>query len=236
MSVKSLIKLIGCLLITVVVYGFANHRSALRKIKSINVSFTNDKVLFISDSNVNKLLIQNQDSITSVSLEKLDLNKSELRLVDNPMIRNAEVSISLDGQLQAVVEQRQPIARIMGQQQYIDSDNSLMPLSVEHSSHVPLVYGFDTKYQQELYDLLQYINKDNWLHEAITQLIINEKGEVNVKVRAYSYTILLGKMKDLDHKWMNYKAFIAKMKKDKRLKNVKTIDLRYHNQVISVKK
>lgn len=237
MSINSIIKMIGCTLMVVAAYGFANYRFNQRSVKHVKVLFTEDKALFISENNVNKLLIQNYDSIHNVPIEHLDLNRSEVDLIDNPMIRHAEVSVSLNGEILASIEQRKPIARLMGiQQQYLDSDNQLMPLSNEHTAFVPLVFGFTDRYQDELYTLIDFINEDEYLQPAVTQLKLNSDGEVSFNVRAYDYNVKLGKVEQLHHKMTNYKAFIAKMKKDQKLSHVKTIDLRYKNQVISIKK
>ncbi len=237
MSIKSLLKIVGCVLVTASMYGFANYRFNQRTVKDVTISFTEDKALFISESNVNKLLIQNYDSVHKVAIEKLDLNKGELDLVNNPMIRHAEVSVSLEGELLAIIEQRQPIARLMGSdQQYLDTDNQLMPLSKEHTAFVPLVYGFKKAYQDQLFELINFINKDEFLQPAVTQLILDRSGEIRFKVRVHDYEVKLGTVELLDQKMTNYKAFIAKMKKDQRLTQVKTIDLRYKNQVISIKK
>lgn len=218
-------------------YAFAGHRFEKRKVKDVTISFTDDSALFISEKNVNKLLIQNIDSIQSVAVENLDLNKGELRIVENAMVRAAEVSVSLDGKVNIVVEQRLPIARLMlPSQMYLDQDNELMPLSREHTAFVPLVYGYKESLKESLYKLVNFINDDQFLKPAVTQVSFDTKGEVTLLMRAHDYEVLLGTVEDLDHKAMNYKGFIAKMEKDNRLNQVKTIDLRYKNQVVTIKK
>jgi len=237
MSLKSVIKMVGCVLVVASVYGFANYRFSQRKVKEVKVLFTDDKALFIGEKNVNKLLIQNYDSVNNLTIEKLDLNRGELDLVNNPMISNAEVSVSLDGEILAVIDQRQPIARLVGSDhQYLDADNELMPLSMEHTAFVPLVYGFKNTYQNQVFKLINYINDDAFLQPAVTQLKLDNNGNVSFKVRVHDYDVKLGTVEQLDQKMTNYKAFIAKMNKDQRLDQVKTIDLRYNNQVISIKK
>ncbi len=218
-------------------YAFAAHRFEKRKVKDVTISFANDNALFISEKNVNKLLIQNVDSIQSVAVENLDLNKGELRIVENAMVRGAEISVSLDGSVKVVVEQRSPIARLMSpSQMYLDVDNELMPLSQEHTAFVPLVFGYKDSLKNSLFKLVNFINEDEFLKPAVTQISFDKKGEVSLEIRAHDYEVLWGEVDDLDHKAMNYKGFIAKMEKDNRLNQVKTIDLRYKNQVVSIKK
>lgn len=237
MKIKELLKYGFCMVLIFSAYAFAGHRFEKRQINDVTISFTDSKALFISEKNVNKLLIQNVDSIQSVAVENLDLNTSEMRLIDNAMVRGAEVSVSLDGRVDVLVEQRLPIARlILPIQVYLDTDNELMPLSQEHTAFVPLVYGYKESLKESLYKLVTFINKDDFLRPAVTQISFNKKEEVTLEMRAHDYEVLLGKVEELELKAMNYKAFIAKMEKDKRLNQVKTIDLRYKNQVVSIKK
>lgn len=237
MNTKSLLKVILCIVLIFSAYAFASHRFEKRKIKDITISYTDSNALFISEKNVNKLLIQNTDSIQSIAVENLDLNECELRIIENAMVRDAVVSVSLDGQVDVLVEQRMPIARIISSEKmYLDTDNELMPLSQEHTAFVPLVYGYKESLKNSLFTLVNFINNDPFLKPAVTQISFDKKGVVTLEIRAHDYEVLWGEVKDLEHKAMNYKAFIAKMEKDNRLNQVKTIDLRYKNQVVSIKK
>lgn len=218
-------------------YGFASKRHASRTVKNVKVSFVEYYEPIISEKIVNKLLIQNTSNIQNTPLEKLDLNESELRLIKNPMVRHAEVSLSLDGTLQAVVEPRKAVARIVGTPDfYLDADNTFMKLSQEHTVLVPLVYGFKKSYKDPLFKLIKTINNDAFLKAAVTQIVFDASGAINMQVRVYEYDILLGDVENLAHKLSNYKAFVAKTIKDQNLDNIKTIDLRYKNQVVVVKK
>lgn len=218
-------------------YAFASHRFEKRKIKDVSISFTDSKALFISEKNVNKLLILKTDSIASITVENLDLNTGELRIIDNAMVRGAEVSVSLDGRVNVLVEQRSPIARLMlPTQVYLDRDNAVMPLSQEYTAFVPLVYGYKESLKESLFELLTFINNDDFLKPSVTQVTFDKYKNVALEIRAHDYEVLLGQVEKLEQKAINYKAFIAKMEKDKRLNQVKTIDLRYDNQVVSIKK
>ena len=128
MKIKSLLKYSFCIVLVCSAYVFASHRFEKRTVKDVTVSFTDSKSLFITEKNVNKLLIQNMDSVQSIAIEKLDLKEGELRLVENAMVRDADVSVSLDGKVDVVVEQRKPIARLIlpSSQMYLDIDLSLI--------------------------------------------------------------------------------------------------------------
>ncbi len=219
------------------IYAFASHRFETRMVSKIDIKFLGKADPLISESNVNKLLIQKSDTTSRLYLEKLALNESELRLVNNAMIRNAEVSVSLDGALEVIVEQREPIARIMGDpHQYLDRDNKIMPLSREHSVRVPLIYGFSKKAQDEVYELMMFLHGDAVLEQSFSSIKIEKVKGFVLLPRAYNFEVVLGNIKDLDLKLKKYKAFVAKMNKDKRLNELKSVDLRYKRQVVTIKK
>jgi cell division protein FtsQ len=233
----NIIKLVLVTLLVISLYGFASNRYKARKLNAISITFTDYSDPFISEKNVNKLLIQNNDTVKNLFIENLDLNRCERRLLENAMIRNAEVSVSLDGLLKVVVQPRKPIARIMGNTNaYLDQDNLIMPLSKEHTVNVPLIYGYHKKVQDKTFELINFIKSDELLKASFTQVQFDRRDEVTLLVRAFNFKVKLGKVERIEHKMINYKAFISKMQKDKSLGAIKTIDLRFDNQVVVTKK
>ncbi|MFT6097285.1 MAG: cell division protein FtsQ, partial [Nonlabens sp.] len=165
----NIIKLVLVTLLVISLYGFASNRYKARKLNAISITFTDYSDPFISEKNVNKLLIQNNDTVKNLFIENLDLNRCERRLLENAMIRNAEVSVSLDGLLKVVVQPRKPIARIMGNTNaYLDQDNLIMPLSKEHTVNVPLIYGYHKKVQDKTFELINFIKSDELLKASFT--------------------------------------------------------------------
>jgi cell division protein FtsQ len=218
-------------------YAFAGKRHEKRKLQDINISFTDYSDPLISVVNVNKLLILKEDTLANPYVENLDLNRSEMRLDANPMIRTAEVSVDLNGQLDVLVEQRVPIARIIGaKDSYLDTDNELMPLSSEHTVLVPLVTGFKKQYQEGLFSFLMFLKEDELLHMTITQIGFDKSGNVSLRLRAHGLRVELGKLDGYEWKMSNFKAMLAKLEKDKTVDQINKIDLRFDHQVIVVKK
>ncbi|WP_240642341.1 cell division protein FtsQ/DivIB [Nonlabens xiamenensis] len=234
---KDIILLVVCIVLVFGIYAFSSKRHGLRTLKEVSIRFTDYSEPLISEANVNKLLIQNEDSVKNLVVENLDLKESEYQLEQHAMIRTAEVSVTLDGLLEAVVEQRKPVARLMGEfNAYLDQDNSIMPLSEEYSAHVPLVFGFRESVQPQIFELVQFLRNDELLASTFTQLDIDPREEVTLGVRAHEYKVKLGKVENLPHKMTNYKAFMAKMIKEDRMDQLKTVDLRFENQVVVTKK
>ena len=77
------------------------------------IEFTGDENHYITHDAVNKLLIQNGVDTTGTSKETIDLNELEKALNSNKMIQEAQVFITVNGRLEAKIEQRTPTARVI---------------------------------------------------------------------------------------------------------------------------
>ena len=102
-----IIKFLLTVTLIVFLFGFTKDRNAKRKLTKIDIEFVDDNSPFISLNTVNKLLIQNYDNVTSIHKETLVLNDMEDRLLKNPMIRDAQVFVTVDGTLGARIEQQE---------------------------------------------------------------------------------------------------------------------------------
>ena len=123
-------------------HGFSAQRNGGRKLTNVEVEFTDENSPFITLSTVNKLLIQKIATLTSITKETLVLKEMETRLLQNPMIRDAQVFVTVDGTLGANIKQRNPIARVAGSPDYyVDEDGKTMPLSSVYAARVPLITG-----------------------------------------------------------------------------------------------
>ena len=232
------IKIFFLVALVVFLYSFSSHRNKAKKISNVNVKFKNGDNLFITYQTVNKLLIQNYDDIKSQPKENIFLKELENRLLSNEMIEDAEVFLSVDGELGAVITQRIPIARVSqgGQAYYIDSKGNKMPLSSNYSARVPIVKGiYGGEISKEMYRLIKFVYKDTFLKKQIVGIVQTPKKEFLLEARVGNQIIELGDLRQLDQKIKKLKVFYHKALKDKTLRKYKKINLRYHNQVVCTK-
>jgi len=232
------IKAFLLLALVVFLYAFSSQRNNDRKLSDLTVKFIGNDNLYITQETVNKLLIQNKESITSVPKEILDLNGLESVLNSNSMIKSAEVYVTVNGEVKAEVEQRKPIARVnTNVSYYIDDQGLYMPLSSNHSARVPLVTGFvDKKQLENVFKIADKIHNDAFLKKHIVEIHQNEDKSINLKTRVLDFEIALGQIEHLDKKINNLKAFYQKAKKDKALINYSKVNLKFENQVVCTKK
>ena len=231
------IKFILILGLVVFVFSFSNQRNNARDISEMTIEFDDEDRLFISQKTVNKLLIQNIDSVTSIDKDTLVLNKMESILLENPMIKNAEVYITIDGILSVNITQRKPVARVKNEPDfYLDEDGKTMPLSTEYSARVPIVSGILKNQYTEISELIKKIKKDDFLKELVIGLDIVNENEVVIRVRKNHFKVLFGTPVEIDNKFQNFKAFYKIIKRDSLLENYSLINLKYNNQVVATKR
>ena len=231
------IKIIGLLLLVVGLFAFSKHRNSNRTVSEPNIKFFGENKLFITEATVSKLLIQNQASVTGQPKEIIDLNELETALNSNPMIKKAEVFMSVNGELSAEIEQKRPIARVnTNASYYIDDEGSYMPLSTNYAARVPLVTGNVKK--NDLATIFQFaktVDEDEFLKKHVIEIRQNEDKTIDFKIRKSDFTVHLGTLDQLKKKINNFKAFYQKALKDKILDNYKLVNLKFDKQVICTK-
>ena len=232
------IKIIALLILVGFLFAFSSVRNAQRKVSEPVVKFIGEENLFVTQETVSKLLIVNQESVTNKPKEIIDLNVLENALNSNPMIKEAQVFINVDGKLTAEVNQKKPIARVVSNASYyVDDEGTFMPLSTNYSARVPLVTGVVDK--NDLYNIAQVAKKvqhDEFLRSNVVEIHQNENKSIDLKFRKDDFTIQLGSLKQLDKKINNLKAFYQKAMRDSTLNKYSVVNLRFDKQVICTKK
>jgi cell division protein FtsQ len=84
--------------------------------------------------------------------------------------------------------------------------------------------------------LLDYIYKDAFLNKNIIGLSVTPVGNMILKSRGDDYDIVFGKPINIERKFENYKAFLQDAAKDTLIKNYKTVNLKFTQQVVCTKK
>ncbi len=234
----SYIKVVLLLVLVGFLYAFSSVRNSTRKVEAPNIKFVGDDNLFVTHETVSKLLIQNQESVTNKPKDIIDLNELETALNSNPMIKQAQVFMSVDGLITAEIEQKKPIARVStNASYYIDETGSFMPLSTNYSARVPLVTGYIEKNDlANVHVVAKKVQADEFLMKHVVLIHQNQDKTIDLKFRSHDFNIHLGTLELLDKKIDNLKAFYKKAMKDKALDSYKLVNLKFDKQVICTKK
>ena len=232
------IRLLLMFVLVIFLFSFTSKRNENRKLKKSVILFVGNTEPFVKQETVNKLLIENNEGVSSIQKVNLDLNKLEKNLNAQEMIEKSDVYVSIDGVLKAVVRQKTPIARIFDNEGsfYIDYEGNRMPLSTNFTARVPLVSGGINKNNNEdLAQLLRIIHDDPFLKKNIIGIEIMPNGSLKMHNRNFDFQIDFGKLINMEHKFKNYKAFFQKAVLDSSLYKYKKIDLRFTDQVVCTK-
>ncbi|MCT4629909.1 cell division protein FtsQ/DivIB [Winogradskyella sp.] len=231
------IKVIGLVLVVGFLFAFSKYRNDYRKVTEPNIQFLGENTLFITEEAVSKLLIQNQDHVAGQSKDIIDLNELETALKSNPMIKKAEVFMSVNGELSVEIKQKQPIARVhTNASYYIDDEGLYMPLSSNFAARVPLVTGNIKKNNLEtVFQFAKAVNEDEFLKKHVIEIHQNDDETIDFKIRKSNFRVHLGTLKKLNKKINNFKAFYQKALKDNILNKYKLVNLKFDKQVICTK-
>lgn len=233
----NIVKLVvlGCLV--VFLFAFSADRQLNREISRVDISFIGDNNMYITQETVSKLLIQNPQRSQKEFKEIIDLNELEHALNSNPMIKTADVYVTVDGVLKADVVQKKPIARVRtNASYYIDDQGSYMPLSSNYSARVPLVTGsIDKNNLSNVFEVARKIQNDEFLKKHVFEIRQDKKNHIYLRLRQYDFIVEIGKPTSLDKKINNLKAFYKKAYKENRLNSYSNINLRFESQVVCTK-
>ncbi|QXP77666.1 MULTISPECIES: cell division protein FtsQ/DivIB [Winogradskyella] len=232
------IKVIGLIIVVGFLFAFSNQRNKVRKVGKPSITFLGENTMFITEANVSKLLIQNQEPVSELSKDIIDLDQLELALNSNPMIRQAEVFMSVNGGLSAEIKQKKPIARVnTNASYYIDEEGGFMPLSYNYAARVPLVTGNIKKNKLDtVYQFAKFADGDDFLKKHVIEIRQNNDDTIDFKIRKSDFTVHIGTLKNLKKKINNFKAFYQKAFKDQILDHYAVVNLKFDKQVICTKK
>ncbi|WGF92841.1 cell division protein FtsQ/DivIB [Aequorivita marisscotiae] len=231
------IKFILLLVVLAFLFSFTKKRNDARKISKLEIQFVDENSPFITFNTVNKLLIQNHEKVTSIGKETLVLKEMEERLRKNPMVRDAQVYVSVNGALGAKIEQRRPIGRVSASPDYyLDADGEMMPLSTVYSARVPIISGTSKNNFNEVTALLLKIDEDEFMKQMVVGINRSADGSLDFELRKTELKLLFGQPENITQKFQNFKAFYKKTKQDSTLFGYKMVNLKFDNQVIATKK
>ena len=168
-------------------YGFSNQRNSQQIITKSVVKFQSNEPYFLTEEIVNKLLIQNNATVKKQAKSVIDLYKLEEQVLESSYVEKVSLFITVDGNLNTVIKQREPIARILNgnSSYYIDSQAVKVPISENYSARVPVISGISNEKEvSSLIVLLNRIVDDNFLSKEIIGIELRAQNEYMFTVRS----------------------------------------------------
>ena len=218
--------------------SFSEKRNLNKKVTDIIIEFEAGDNQFLTHSMVDKLLIQNDTTVKNQAKSVINLYSLEKTVSENPYVENAAVFLTISGTLKTIIKQRTPVARIINKKDsyYVDKQGVKIPLASNFSARVMLVSGVKKEEEvKEILPLISFILEDDFLRKEVVGIEKFDDGEYQFSVRSGNYKIDFGKLSEIDVKFKKLKAFYNKTFEDKTIEEYKTINLKYHNQVVCAK-
>jgi cell division protein FtsQ len=184
------------------------------------------------------LLIQNLKTQENQSKENINLNNLEQFVQNNKMIENAEIFLTLSGEIGALITQRTPVLRVINNNEsyYYDKLGEEMPLSNNFSARVPVTTSILNKSNCiDIICLSNRIMNDEFLRKqiiGIDQIAGAKTNQFELRTRVGDQKIIFGDLNRMDEKIINLKVFYQKVILDNTINKYKTINLKFKNQVV----
>ncbi|HBF20652.1 MAG TPA: hypothetical protein DDW81_11170 [Cryomorphaceae bacterium] len=226
----------GGILLLLVIFAFSGNRHKSLKTKgvTINIDYSHD-LYFVTQEDIQQIVWDEYPFFDSLFLQEINIPLLEESLDNHPSIRKAEVYSKLDGSLRIDVYQKQPVARIQnsGAAFYIDEQGDSMALSPRFSAKVPLVTGrIDAEAHKKIYHFFKDLQSDDFYKDFFSALKLDKQGEWILYPKPGNHTVLAGTPEHLESKLKKLKSFYQNMGTAQNIARLKTIDLKYKDQVI----
>ena len=180
-------------------------------------------------------------ALERLPIVSVDVERLERVLEKDPFILDADVYIDAGNRVNIEVSQREPILRIIDNNQlnyYLDSEGNKMPLSNHFSARVlvatghipPFVPDFqkrDKHVLKDLYQLTQVFQQDEFMNALVEQIYVSNRSEYSIVPKIGDQKIILGSINGLDEKIERLKVFYKEALPYEGWQKYKTIDLRY---------
>lgn len=229
-----------CLGYAVIANAKGNASVESRICNKVNVSITDiDQKQLISNKEIEVLLKNNELHPIGKSMRSIISKDLEDAIEKHPMVRHAECYKTPNGEIQVIIEQRTPVLRVLGAENYyVDDMGKTMPVSLNFAAYVPVATGRVTKKMatKELYNFAQYISKHSFWNDQINQININEKMEVELIPRVGNHVIYLGGFERYEQKLEKLRKFYLYGMNEFGWNAYSKIDLSFKDQVVCTKK
>lgn len=249
MNDTSNIKLIAYWILTIVLIGigmtFVAKKDATAVCKKVEIYIPGSN-FFIQKDELEEIMLKGYP-VVGKAMQKIDLQTLEKRLLANPYIKKASVYADLDGILHVDIEQRDPILRVLNNQQqdfYIDSFGYKMPVSFNYTAKVLVANGnidetftyktdtLRTKVLKDLFKMAKFINQDSFWIAQIEQMYVQANGDIEMVPRVGTQRIIMGTADSMEVKFRNLLQFYKQKMPIVGWDQYKTINLKFAKQIV----
>lgn len=234
-------------------FGLSKEKEVVCRNFNINIVYNGAQQL-ITSSSIRQDLTREGIRIKGQLITNLNIERIQRLLKTNPYVKNATITVDVNGIVSANLVQRKPVLRIIdinNSNYLIDNDGIIMPLNYFMPVRVLVANGNidlgaksgnihkSKKYTGLLVNSLlkttQVLNSDSLTSALIEQIYVNKKGEFELVPKIGNQSILLGDTMELNEKLDKLKLFYFQGMKNQAWDTYKVINLKYRDQVVCIK-
>lgn len=251
-KVRQLIKggrllLSGALLVLVIVFTEKKHTSKICQCVAITIANKTEQRFLEKSDLLKQVTINTKQPILGTPLQALETRHVAHIVKNHHFVREGIAYKNWKGALKIAILPRKVVARIIypnQQEQYIDEDGTLLPLSNQYTARVPLVeveqlqQDVDKKnlreytYGTALLALLNYIDHDPFWRAQIVYMCINKKGKITMYTQISKQRIEFGTPEAAKKKLAKLMLFYKKIVPYKGWNTYKRVNIEFDNQII----
>lgn len=218
----------------IILFGSSDKAFKKYKIISDSTFVPKDKIVSILDNYFTK--------------ESLNINFNDLekKIKSNPHIKKVTLYKDLTGNLNVIVNQFQPIARIVYEnksKKYFDIDGEIFPTSLGYSHRVLLIFltskiNFlnnnlnNTEFGVDLLNMVKYIESDKFLSKIVSEIEVDNFKNIIIRPQISKQKIIFGYPDDLVNKFRKIKIFYDEIAPAKGWNTYSSVNVKYRNQII----
>ncbi|GHV65240.1 hypothetical protein FACS1894199_05420 [Bacteroidia bacterium] len=197
---------------------------------------------FIEEVDVERLMRRGYGELLEHRINQIDKDKLEQLLINNSVIKSAEMYFDLGGTLHVDVTQRRPVLRVMNSKEgggyYVDDEGEIMPLSGRYSARVVIGSGnISRKFAVEkLYPYALLLREDAFWDAYIEQIVVKSESHIILIPKVGNFDIILGSLDNAEMKMEKLRYFLKDGIAKKGWDAYKEINLKFGKQVVCVKR
>jgi cell division protein FtsQ len=247
-------------LFTLLGFSVAEHDSKICSQYTITIDYGNADIL-VTKNDIYSIIKQSGHILKGQAIRYINAEKIESSIKKQPYVANANVYLTIEGDVEINVVQRQPILRIFnqtGESFYLDGTGHLLPLNPDFSARVmvangniPEPYSKSANYLQDsirqkdslffksvmnnLFTLGMFIMKDDFLKALIEEVYVDKNGEFELIPKLGNQLIIFGTTEDMHDKFERLLVFYKKGLSITGWQKYNVINIKFRNQVICSK-
>ncbi|HEY6082500.1 MAG TPA: hypothetical protein VIU45_03525 [Chitinophagaceae bacterium] len=222
-----------------------------QKCKGVKIEvFTNENTFSVEKSDIRRLIL-NDKQLNPVGqiLGRIDIRQLEKTVETNPWVRDAQLYIDNNNELNIKVSPRQPLARVFtltGNSFYIDTAGSRVPVTDKFSARVPVFTGFptdatalkqaDSAAYAQIIAISRFICRHPFWMAQVEQINITPGRDFEIIPKVGAQLIELGDGTAPEDKFNKLFIFYKDAIRKIGWETYDTINIAYANEVVCIKK